>query len=236
MKTFTPASVRGLVVIAALSTAGCSSGISSRIQEKSEVYSELTPTVQKNLREGTIEPGYTADMVYMALGHPSAVKVKDSSRGKIGIWVYRNFYPEGYATAPVTPRFKTGTSADAIATPATLSDSNGGKFAVKRDAANKVQVPEAGSLASDEADALVPATSSFVNVGSSDYGYAKYEIPEPSYTATDRRGWKPYQANASTFSARSAAMEALDVPDMDSASLYVIFYKGRVAQMKLAKN
>ncbi|MDB6128016.1 MAG: hypothetical protein JWM35_1912 [Verrucomicrobia bacterium] len=175
--------------------AGCASGINGRIQEKSEVFSRLPPEAQKNLRDGTIEPGYTADMVYMALGKPSKVKVKDTAQGKVGLWKYEHFFPEGYEAAP-------GSEVDNGAT---------------------------------EAPAGVPATSSFVRPGSADYGHVKTETWVPSYTATDRRGFKPYAANEKTFDARSGAMEALDVPEMDSAALYVIFYQGRVVNLKLGR-
>ena len=171
--------------------AGCASHINERIQEKSEVFNRVPPEVQKNLREGTIETGYTADMVYMALGKPSKVKVKDTSNGKIGLWVYERFFPEGYEAAPTS---------------------------------------------GDDVHESVPATSSFIRPGSSNYGHVVNQEYHPSYTATDRRGFKPYAANAQTFDARSGAMEALDVPEMDSAALYVIFYEGRVIGIKLGRD
>jgi hypothetical protein len=73
---------------------GCeSSGPSARIQEKSAVFATLTSEQQTTIREGTIELGYTADMVYMALGKPSKVKAQDDAEGRVEMWTYNNFYP-----------------------------------------------------------------------------------------------------------------------------------------------
>ena len=231
--TFVP--VAGL----ALLLAACSSGISARIQEKSEVFAQFTPEVQKNIREGTIEPGYTADMVYMALGKPTKETVKDTPHGKVGIWSYANFYPQGYETTP--PASKQATQAeeknDTSTSAASSTKTKTGEFKDNETSSGTIKrAPASSAVANDPDDAGVPATSSFVNVGSSDYGSAKSDKLRPSYTATDRRGFKPFVANSASFSDRSGAMEALDVPEMDSASLYVVFMHGRVVQMKLGRN
>lgn len=73
---------------------GCeNSGTSARIQEKSAVFAALTPEQQQTIQEGAIELGYTADMVYMALGKPSKVKTQDDPEGRVEMWTYQNFYP-----------------------------------------------------------------------------------------------------------------------------------------------
>lgn len=73
---------------------GCeSSGVSARIQEKSAVFATLTPEQQQTIQEGAIELGYTADMVYMALGKPSKVKTQDDPEGRVEMWTYSNYYP-----------------------------------------------------------------------------------------------------------------------------------------------
>jgi hypothetical protein len=176
----------------ALLGGGCTpagSAISARITEKATVFGKLPPEVQKDIREGTVEAGYTADMVYMALGKPTKVVVRDTPRGKVGIWEFRNFYPESYDAAP------SETSAEAP-----------------------------------------PSTSAFAKVGSSNYGnlHAKTE-PDVSYVALDRRGNNPGTPREGSFSGRSGAMDYVDIPEMDSATLYVIFFEGRVVQMKLGK-
>jgi hypothetical protein len=179
-----------------VSLTGCeTTSINSRIAEKSAVFGTLNEATQKNLREGTIEQGYTADMVYIALGSPSKVKVRDTAQGKVGIWEYANFFPADY-------------------TEATAPDGT------------KTSEPE-----------QVTATSSFTTPGHNDYGHVKKSPDKaPSYLALDRRGTNPGTPKEGSFSGRSAAMDLLDIPDMDSASLYVIFFEGRVAQIKMRRN
>ncbi|MCF7687909.1 MAG: hypothetical protein K9M98_02990 [Cephaloticoccus sp.] len=88
--------------LVALVFTGCeSTGISSRINEKSAVFASLTPEQQKYIKEGAVEVGYTSDMVYMALGKPSKVKRKDSPDGVVEMWTYNNYYPTLTATSVV---------------------------------------------------------------------------------------------------------------------------------------
>jgi hypothetical protein len=91
----TKLSAFALAALVVLSVGGCRtadvSGIANRIQEKSDSYSKLTPDQQKAIHDGWIERGYTADMVYMVMGKPTNVAVKDSSRGKVGMWSYDEF-------------------------------------------------------------------------------------------------------------------------------------------------
>jgi len=88
-----------IVSIAALAAAmmltGCdaSSGITSRIQEKSVLFDQLTPEKKKNIEEGAIEMGYTTDMVYMALGKPSKVREKTAPEGTVLMWTFNNYFP-----------------------------------------------------------------------------------------------------------------------------------------------
>lgn len=239
MKTYLPRLTMVPVAGFALLLTACSSGISGRIQEKSAAFAQFTPEVQKNIREGTIEPGYTADMVYMALGKPTKETVKDTPHGKVGLWSYANFYPQGYETTPPASKQSTQTDRMTDATSSTTSSAKtkNGEFTDNDSSSGTIKrAPAASVVANDPDDAGVPVTSSFVNVGSSDYGNVQSEKLRPSYTATDRRGFKPVVANSGSFSDRSGAMEALDVPEMDSASLYVVFMHGRVVQMKLGRN
>ncbi len=85
----------GTALLAAMALAGCdaTSGTAARIQEKSAVFATLTPEQKKNIEEGAIEYGYTADMVYMALGKPSKVREKAAPEGTVLMWTYNNYYP-----------------------------------------------------------------------------------------------------------------------------------------------
>lgn len=92
MKSKLLTTIAGALALALLT--GCeTSSTSARIQEKSAVFAALTPEQQNTIREGAIELGYTADMVYMALGKPSKVKAQDDPEGRVEMWTYRNFYP-----------------------------------------------------------------------------------------------------------------------------------------------
>lgn len=85
----------GTALLAAMALAGCdaTSGTAARIQEKSAVFATLTPEQKKNIEEGSIEYGYTTDMVYMALGKPSKVREKAAPEGTVLMWTFNQFYP-----------------------------------------------------------------------------------------------------------------------------------------------
>jgi hypothetical protein len=89
----------GASLALALLVPGCETkNLSARIQEKSAVYASLTPEQRKNVESGTIEVGYTSDMVYLALGSPHQVQTKDTPEGKAEMWSYTNFYATGPAS------------------------------------------------------------------------------------------------------------------------------------------
>jgi len=192
-----------------LMVSGCGTdGIANRIQEKSAVFAALPPEQQQDIRKGYVQIGYTAEMVYMALGQPSKVKVKDTTQGKVGVWIYHNFYPEGYeAAAPAEPQ--PAAAATPVAAKSAAHLAAGGNSA-----------PAAGAVASDD-----PVTKPGPG--------AIKEHPIFSTTAVDRPDSKMH---VGSFSDRSAAMDPLTVADMPSASLFVIFYEGRVIQMKLGQD
>jgi hypothetical protein len=62
-----------LALLGACALAGCHS-VSSRIEEKAALFGTLSPAVQADLRAGIAKAGDTADMVYIALGRPSAIQ------------------------------------------------------------------------------------------------------------------------------------------------------------------
>lgn len=79
---------------------GCST-ITSRIQEKSAVFATLDAATQAKIRKGTVELGYTPDMVYMALGSPDEAREKVSGRGGRVTWTYTSTYQEYLGTTEV---------------------------------------------------------------------------------------------------------------------------------------
>jgi hypothetical protein len=78
-----------LFLIATFLLAGCASTPTQRIEEKKEEFAALTPEDQQAVKAGVIKVGYTPDMVYMALGQPSAVK----TQAEMETWEYRNYVP-----------------------------------------------------------------------------------------------------------------------------------------------
>ena len=92
-------SITTLVCIATVALlAGCEmSGASGRIEEKSAVFSSLTPEQKQIIEAGDIDIGFTPDMVYMALGKASKSEVKDSPDGTVTLWTYNRYYPSNRA-------------------------------------------------------------------------------------------------------------------------------------------
>lgn len=89
-----------LPILLAFLLAGCST-ISSRIKEKAAVYATLDAGTQEKIRLGRVEPGYTTDMVYMALGAPDEAREKTTARGRQLTWIYTSVYHEYLGTAHV---------------------------------------------------------------------------------------------------------------------------------------
>ena len=83
-----------LLVVAASALTGCST-ISSRIDQRSEVFAALPADDQARLRRGEVAVGDSSDMVYIALGEPTRRRetiTPDSARTE---WIYR-VYEENF--------------------------------------------------------------------------------------------------------------------------------------------
>lgn len=91
MKTFLSSLA---LFIVAVCLSGCeSTGVSSRIREKSALFATLTPTQQQDIKAGLIAVGFNSDMVYMALGQPSEVKTRETAQGPVTLWTYKKYFP-----------------------------------------------------------------------------------------------------------------------------------------------
>lgn len=105
--------VRSAVFVAlAFLLPGCET-TESRIHEKSAVFATLGPKTQDAIQRGLLAPGYTSEMVYMAIGKPSSIET--NANGQETIWTYFNFNtPSGkffdYAAAPI----RTSTQSDIL--------------------------------------------------------------------------------------------------------------------------
>ena len=99
----------GVAVLLALVVTGCESdgGIAARTQEKSAAYAKLKLSEKRFIEKGVIAVGFTPDMVYMAMGHPTKIESKDYPEGRRELWTYNHYYPnydagQGFRYAPFT--------------------------------------------------------------------------------------------------------------------------------------
>lgn len=82
--------VRGLVLsLGVLLVAGCASSQTARIRQSPQVFGSLTPDQQKLIQAGEVKVGFTADMVYLALGNPSKVLKFKSPNFEADAWIYQ---------------------------------------------------------------------------------------------------------------------------------------------------
>jgi hypothetical protein len=72
---------------AAVLLAACA-GVSSRIDEHRALFDASTPEVQRSIRGGRIEVGFTKEQVYMALGRPDRVVERKTSVDARETWLY----------------------------------------------------------------------------------------------------------------------------------------------------
>lgn len=68
-------------------------GVDSRIASRRELFDSYPPEVQANLRHGVIEPGYTPEMVEIALGSPDEKRELTTEQATGEIWTYRRSVP-----------------------------------------------------------------------------------------------------------------------------------------------
>ena len=83
----TPVSKYVALVLGVVLLAGCATP-ESRIRKNPALFALFPPEVQKNVRAGRIEVGYTKDMVVMALGRPQRIPTRTAEAGTTEIWVY----------------------------------------------------------------------------------------------------------------------------------------------------
>ncbi len=75
----------------ALVLAACST-VSSRIEEKPDLFAKLDPATQAKIKQGIIDVGFTPDMVYIALGKPDQARERVTAAGRWTIWIYNSYY------------------------------------------------------------------------------------------------------------------------------------------------
>jgi hypothetical protein len=95
---FRPIQYGALVAMLAVGGTGCASP-ETRIRKEPELFAQFAPAVQEKIRAGTIDIGFSAPMVQMALGRPSRVYRRTSQEGVQEIWSYRELTPGTYSHA-----------------------------------------------------------------------------------------------------------------------------------------
>lgn len=89
-----PALLGAVIGLAVLLT-GCEfdNGIATRAREKPDVYANLQLWQKRFIEKGVIAKGFTSDMVYIAMGHPTKVETRELPEGHAELWSYKNYYP-----------------------------------------------------------------------------------------------------------------------------------------------
>lgn len=85
-------------VLAALGLAGCST-VHTRIKEKPETFSALTPEQQARVKTGSVAIGDSSDVVYIALGQPDARRQRTTADGSTTVWVYKSYHQDYVGTS-----------------------------------------------------------------------------------------------------------------------------------------
>ena len=65
----------------------------SRIAENQAAFAKYPAAVQQKIRAGTIDLGFTQEMVRFALGEPSRQMMLQTEAGQVEVWIYRDNGP-----------------------------------------------------------------------------------------------------------------------------------------------
>ncbi len=84
-------SLRPLLFLLIPLLAGCATP-ESRIKKNQELFDTYSSSVQNAVRKGLVEPGFTEEMAYMALGAPDRKYTRVTATRKISVWSYTDTY------------------------------------------------------------------------------------------------------------------------------------------------
>jgi len=85
--------IRHRLPVCLLAAAGLLAGCSTtqgRIDQNQPAFARYAPAVQEKIRSGRVEPGFTPEMVRMALGEPARILQRKTAAGETEVWVYRD--------------------------------------------------------------------------------------------------------------------------------------------------
>jgi len=88
-----------LLLLCATLAPGCASTPDSRIKKNQQLFDSLPPQTQTAIRAGNIAPGFTPDMVLLALGQPDRRYPRTTQTASSEVWAY---------AAPKSPSFTFG--------------------------------------------------------------------------------------------------------------------------------
>jgi outer membrane protein assembly factor BamE (lipoprotein component of BamABCDE complex) len=78
-----------LLLVALLT--GCATP-AARIRQNPDLFATFSPEAQTLIRQGRIEPGFTQDMVRMALGEPDRRYMRRTQISVTEVWSYTDYY------------------------------------------------------------------------------------------------------------------------------------------------
>ncbi|MFI5357117.1 MAG: hypothetical protein ACHQ4G_07265 [Opitutales bacterium] len=76
-----------IIAVLGLALAGCA-GLESRVQEKQAEFATWPAAVQTAVRAGKIDLGFTTGQVYVALGNPDRIFVRQTAESVEDVWAY----------------------------------------------------------------------------------------------------------------------------------------------------
>ena len=79
--------IRVVSLAAGLVLAGCSTP-DSRIAKNQSAFAAYPADVQAKIRAGQVEPGFTPEMVQLALGEPLRKTTRQTEAGDAEVWIY----------------------------------------------------------------------------------------------------------------------------------------------------
>ena len=80
-----------------LTAAGCATTPQDRVRRHAALFASFPPEIQAKVLEGRVEPGFTPDMVRLALGRPDRVITRMTPDGETVVWLYTEAVPETWS-------------------------------------------------------------------------------------------------------------------------------------------